>query len=77
MLSMNKITPQEMLIIGANLIGKPSKPLKLLHDGMLVDITEARESYFTDDIIYDNLGKSQLLYKKRFFSKFHYFLFVT
>lgn len=70
MLAMNKITPQEMLTIGANLIGKPTKPLDLIHDGMLVDITEARESYFTDELQYENLGKIVITIKKSFFSNF-------
>lgn len=44
--------------MGANLIGCPLKPLELLDDGMLPDITDARESYFVDDAYqYENLGK--------------------
>lgn len=58
MLSLAKITEQELLTIGANLIGTPLKPLQLLHDGMIPDITEARESYFVNQAYqYENLGK--------------------
>lgn len=58
MLSLRKITSQELLTVGANLIGKPVKQIELLNDEMVADITEARESYFTDAYRFENLGKT-------------------
>lgn len=64
LLSNNKITSQEFLTIGANIIGKHVDKVELLHDEMLRDIRNAHESYYGQFVI-PNLG----LEKHIFFAK--------